>query len=242
MNPAGLGVYCRALKESVFGSPGEAAEKARRYGVKWVALLGCWQHDEGPHKGKSTGPQVGLRQYAEAFRLHDIQVWVWGYPVAGLEHEFVDRMAQAAAQAEASGWLLDPEVSYKGREPAARRLVELTLDALDESTGLGVTSYPVPTFHPTWPWEAFGGVGFGSPQTYHVSEELVARAHREWTARGWNYLCPSLPAFGPHARDQERLRAYLAAQGDVPGIIVWDWSQLQPAEWRVYAEWAAGRR
>lgn len=229
--PVGPGVYVRDITRPVHGSPAEAAAQAARHGITWVALAALWlERAMNVHD---------LPDYGQAFRDSGIAVWVWGYPEAGAEAHCVELLRRGAELAGAVGLILDPEAPYKGRPDEAAELMRLTIDALDERLGLGVTSYPVPRAHPTFPWQAFGGYGWGSPQTYRLPVSRLAEAHAGWRALGWDHIVPSVPAFGPHAGDG--LRDYLAAQGDVPGVIAWDWSQLDGREWRALAEWGSQR-
>jgi hypothetical protein len=194
--------------------------------------MACWQYDQ-THRHRPFN-QDKLEKYGEAFRDQGIDVWVWGYPHAGMEEAFVDTMRRSADLAGASGILIDPELSYKEEAGAARKLVELTIDSLDESLGLGVTSYGIPAYHPTFPWSSFAGYGWGSPQLYTATPHEIRKGLGEWKGAGWEHIVPSVPAFG--RRQTSEFRQYINRFVGVPGIIFWSWRQLQSNEWRVIAE------
>jgi len=234
-DPTGIGLYLRQLDARTHGTPKAAARRARDNGVSFVALLACWQDGKG-HRARNV---KRLPAYAEEFATAGVTPWIWGFPKAGLEDLFVERM-QGASAAPVAGWILDPEASYKRKPKQARRLVDLTLDSLSERLRLGVTSYGLAKAHPTFPWKTFGGHGWGSPQLYTVGPAHIDQGLAQWRAHGWAHLIPSVPSFGP--RSGARLHDYLSnfVDGDehVAGFVVWSWMQTKSDEWRVLARWA----
>ena len=232
-DPTGVGVYLREL--STVGTPKAVAKRARDNGVRFVALLACWQDGAG-HKARN---RKLLPAFAEELARVGVLPWIWGYPHAGLEERFVERMREAAA-APVAGWILDPEVSYKKKPAAAQKLVDLTTDALTERLGLGVTSYGLAKAHPTFPWKTFGGRGWGSPQLYDVAPAQIDRGIAEWRAHGWEHVVPSVPSFGPKsgAKLHDFLSHFVDGKEDVAGFVVWSWTQTSSDEWRVLARWA----
>ena len=86
-----------------------------------------------------------------------------------------------------------PAGSAATRKAQARKLVELTLDAMNESLGLGITSYGMARFHRNFPWDVFGGVGFGSPQLYSVGPKQIDKGIQQWRGHGWQTSVPSVP-------------------------------------------------
>jgi len=199
------------------------AAKARKAGITWIALQAVWQHETGVTRRDDL---TRLHLYADALQDQGIRVWVWGYPYAGREADFAAGMADAAAVTEADGLLLDPELPYRGRPEAARDLLVEVLDVMDESLGIGVTSYGLQKFHPRFPWAEWAHVGFGSPQLYTVSDALFKRGMAEWRAR-WDLVIPSIAAYG--SKDESELPARLRLAGS--SCILWSWRQLSGREW-----------
>jgi len=234
-DPTGVGLYLRELRAATHGAPKAAARRARDNGVSFVALLACWQDRKG-HRARNVSR---LPAYAEEFAAVGVTPWIWGYPHAGMEERFVERM-RAASSEPVAGWILDPEVSYKRRPMSAQTLVDLTLDSLSERLRLGVTSYGLPRAHPGFPWATFGGHGWGSPQLYGVSPALVDRGLADWRERGWTYAVPSVPSFGPKsgARLHDYLSGFVDGEEEIRGFLVWSWMQTTSDEWRVLARWA----
>lgn len=229
--PRGVGVYSMGLSAQVHGTPLQAAQRAKDHGLSFVMLLGCWQDGPGKHADSNRSD---LPDYGAAFREAGVDVWVWGYPWGTIEQipRFVQRMRRAAKDAGAVGLLLDPELGFKG--DGAKHMPELlrqTLDSLDESLGVGITSYPIPQWHPDMDWAAMGGFGFGSPQTYSVDLQTAIKAIRLWRGLGWGHIVSSVPAYGANSRD--RMAAYAGAIGEhADALCFWQWPQLDASEWK----------
>jgi len=167
------------------------------------------------------------------------------------------------------GWLWDPELGYKWqskrknvplnmrgqpeykagvhatgvaavRKKQAITLKELSLDAMNESLNIGITSYGMAPGHRNFPWKEFGGVGFGSPQLYSVGPKDIDRGISAWRKLGWVNIVPSVPTFGKNSG--ERLHAHLSNFVDgeerISGFIFWSWRQTRGDEWNVLSRWA----
>ncbi len=226
-------MYVRNITRRLHGTPAEAAAKAKDHGLSWVAIMACWQESD-----RHTPMNLrDLEPYAAAFREAGIDVWIWGYPWGGRESEFCDAMGKALELSGGSGILIDPELGYKAPDSPlrARRLVGGTLDLLNESQGLGVTSYGLTTAHRTFPWDSFAGVGFGSPQVYTVHLKTAELALRQWKALGWDHVIASVPTFGKKSGAQ--IPAYAGElQKLCDGLIFWSWRSTSRAEWREIAK------
>lgn len=264
--PRGLGMYIRKLSKKAHGRPAAAAKKAKANGVTWVALLCCWQDRKQQHDRHVEYNRDKLGDYASAFADVGIDPWVWSFPRAGWVVEHGRTVGDALDHPAVAGILLDPEVYFKwdteedgevmgmrGTREAvefegqsgtkdwaqywARQLVRDTLDQMDERHGIGITSYGVQRFHKNFPWEDFGGVGFGSPQLYRVSRELVEDSVHTWGER-WDSILPSIPTFGDQSGTN--LSGHLKKfEGlDIQGLIAWSWRQTDRREWAVLREWA----
>jgi hypothetical protein len=256
--PTGIGVYIRGLQEKIHGTPKQAAKKARDHGVSFVVILACWQDMMRGTKivrtlrsnHSSFSRKTRLNAYVSAFTEKGIDVWLWGYPWGGHEDSFVRAMKDATlfCNGQIKGWLLDPEIGYKWsrrtimtRTEQAQKLMNLTLDAMDESLGLGITSYGVAKGHPNFPWNIFSQYGFGSPQLYNLNNIMIKRGLEQWKKHGWSHLAPSVQAFG--AKDEEKLDGYLGLFNklDRPpseAFIFWSWRQLSNLEWHTIKKWS----
>ena len=240
--PRGTGVFMRALTRTIYGTPAQAAKKAADHGLSWVALM-AWGIVGDPPRERMQG-LAPIAEYGQAFRERGIVPWVWFYPLHPNAPEEAARAAgKALAACDGRGLILDPEKPYKGQPGAMRRLVDASLDELDESQGIAMTSYPLARLHPTMPWAEMVA-GTGMPQTYTVTPANARRAVAEWRERGHTSIVPIGPAFG--ARSGAALRKYLsdsfldAGKTIVDGIGLWSWPQLNLREWKTIeavAQW-----
>ena len=230
----GTGMFLRTLTTRIYGTPEQAARKAKEHGLRWVALMALGLRGSDAHEW--VHPVEPLADYAAAFREAGIDVWVWFFPRAD-EPEQAAAVAGAALTAcEGAGLILDIEKPYRGRVEACRRLVRASLDQLDERQGIAVTSYPLERYHRTLPWAEMVA-GAGMPQTYRILPTSARRAVHEWRERGHASIVPVGPAFGPNSGS--KLLRYLSEaylDGGVPiidGLGLWSWPQMSRAEWRV---------
>ena len=269
IEPRGLGAYIRKINRRVHGSPAKAAAHAKARGMGWVAILCAWQDKRGQHDRHVEYNRDDIADYAQAFAEEGVDPWVWTFPRATYEHEHARTVREALGHKHVRGVLLDPEVYYKwdssheemdnktvrgvyeaveveGKKGSedwarywARTLVRSTLDALGKDQGIGVTSYGVTRFHPNFPWEDFGGVGFGSPQLYRVSDRLVQESVDAWHHLGWDKILPSIPTFGDQSGTNLARHLDKFSGLDISGLIAWSWKQPDHREWGVLQGWAA---
>src|SRR5690242_20444282 len=97
--PSGVGVFTRALRESIVGTPEALAQRCKALGISFVPLMAGWQDP----RGLTTPNDGALERYAEVLSMNGIDVWLWGYPWAGGEKEFVDAMFSRARAIAARG-------------------------------------------------------------------------------------------------------------------------------------------
>ncbi len=261
--PTGVGIYLRALKP-MRETPKRAAKIAKDIGISFVAIYVVQQDiSNGKPRTLSTNSLMDVQRYAEAFATVGIDPWIWGYPWAGRETEFVENMHDATG-GNVVGWILDPELGYKwkgggtkagqkeadpnapaptGTQTAQRRaaklLVSACLDAMTEKHNIGVTSYGCMSYHRPFPWEEFV-VGWGSPQLYEVEPAQVDQGIADWHKLGFGHVIPSVPAFGDKsgAKLHDFLSCFVDGTENIDGFLVWSWPQLSNDEGRVLARWA----
>lgn len=232
--PRGTGVFARWLSTRVYGTPMQAALRAREHGLSWVGLMALGL--VGDPSRERDHPVSILADYAQAFREVGLEVWIWFFPLADDPERAADVAGRALRAAGGRGLILDVEKPYRGHVGATRRLVTASLDQLREDQGVAVTSYPLARYHRPLPWSELV-VGTGMPQTYTIAPELARVAVEEWRDRGHTSIVPIGPAYGPNSGT--RLQHYLEAayfDAGVPtvdGLGIWSWPQLSSAEWRV---------
>lgn len=247
----GMGVFMQALKP-MKETPLKAAKRAAENGVSSVALFAVMQERTGL---KTIDTIDTMKRYADAFKEMGIEVWIWGFPYAGREAEFVGAMKAFSDALGPSGWILDPEVSYKWKTPAqapakreaASKLASLTFDALTEATGLVMTSYGMIDFHTNFPWADLA-VGQGCPQLYlpdivnsKKAAQLVNEGIESWAKLYQRaQLIPAVPAFGENsgARMHDFLSYFVDEGEPIDGMLVWSWPQIAPDEWRIIKRWS----
>jgi hypothetical protein len=243
----GTGIYLRGLSEGSYGTPKQAAKKAKDNGISFVAILAAWQYPDKTIMSNGRDPSL-IQKYADAFFTAGIDVWLWGYPWAGREHEYVDRLAQVSESCKViQGWLHDPELGYKWTVSEKQKILKCATElkrltqcyALDPIE-IGVTSYGMPKGQPNFPWSVFGSWGFGSPQLYTVGPADVDRGIVQWREKGWKTILPSVPLYGVNsgAKLHDFLSSFVDGEEFIDGFIFWSWPQASDDEWRVMARWA----
>ena len=231
--PRGTGVFLRALNRAQYGTPRQAAAKASRHGVSWVALMAIGLAGDPPRE--RVQGLVPIADYGQAFREAGIEVWVWFFPLAEAPEAAATAAGRALRACGGRGLILDVERPYRGRAAACRRLVSTSLDELREDQGIAVTSYPLVRFHEVMPWDEMVA-GTGMPQTYTITPANARLAVNQWRSRGHTSIVPIGPAFGPNSG--VKLRRYLenayldAGTPTVDGIGIWSWPQMALREWR----------
>jgi hypothetical protein len=241
--PNGVGIYIRQISQARHGTPIEAAARAADHGVRWVSIMTVWQEAIATKTKVCNKPDSSrYAEYVQAFTEAYINVWLWGYPWQGKEARFAVEVDRAIVQVPGliRGVMLDPEKGYKwydkqGEKKArvsADRLVTNTLDLLDESTDIGVTSYGQPKIHGNFPWKNLVA-GFGSPQFYTVGRKAIENGVKQWRELGFTSIVPSVPAYGPRTVDPgiEEYVGYFDDL-DVDGVIFWSWRQLTREKWK----------
>lgn len=230
--PRGAGLYYRRL------DPRGARAAARRcadHGLSHVALASVWL--EGGHTRDLVASAIE-EEYAAAFREVGLDVWIWGYPDAGLEREFVWAIMEHVWRLDAVGPLLDVEKSYRRNLTAAEQLIDATLDALDERHSFGATYYGSPRMFASELRRLLAGVAWVSPQVYTVEPWVARKLLEDWRELGAEHLVASVPTYGPQSGGN--LGAYLGAIEDlVEGVIAWSANSVDDIEWRTLERWAS---
>ena len=238
-----IGVYVRALKEKIHGTPEQAARRAHDHGLTMVPILACWQSPKGTALSNGKTAERIIR-YAEAFEAAGVDPWLWGYPWATRIDEYVDRIQGLMHRARGLffGHISDPELGLKPRDGRTREQCEAAALQLSEISDM-VTSYGMAAGPPDLPWTQLAAVhpprlpAIGSPQFYKTPPADIPRGLDAWERCGFDGLVPSVPAYGPYSKGE--LDGYLA--GLAPrsrGFLVWSWRQMDALEWRTVAQWS----
>ena len=233
-------IYVRGLRSGT--EPARLATDYAGNGINMV-LIKCIGQDPGK-KMHNVNTKL-LSKYVKEFDDVGITCGIWGYPWGGMENKFVERLSWCIDRCEGRiRWIcLDPELGYKykihGMDKAnhyASMLVNKTIDVMDESMNLIVTSYGVKRWHPGFPWDNLLA-GVGSPQFYKATESQIQDGIEDWKNAGWDSMMPSIPSYGPNSG--EHLVAYtdiIRAAMDTAGAkhvgwIIWSDRQMDRLDW-----------
>ena len=204
--PRGKGVFVRNLASS--GDPERFAALVQSMGLSWVAVEILWQETGEPDRLHGSR----LAEYAPALLAAGVDIWVWLYPAPDGVTRAIERVRAAYERVpEVRGVIIDPEKPFYSlhyAEPAARLMAGLA--ALGRP--IGVTTYPVPAWHPVFPWAAFVKyASFGVPQVYtDRGGAYAARAISEYKALGFPVVIVALGASSTHSgAEMTRLASYV---------------------------------
>lgn len=240
--PVGLGVYVRRHVEQ--WDAAECARSASRYlaaRVRRVSLM------VEAVQGRPVGTDA-LARAAECYREHGIgvELWTFPHPTQRPSQAVLEALADARTATGASTCTLDVE-AFEQQAPTAQWVRELIDGARGLFGHVAVTSYPVPAWHRTMPWDAMLSADSGSPQLYE-SALIADRVRRSFAAWGRLPLVPSLPAYdvGAGLNAETQLLAALDAvcldpvtrRPRVSGATLWSDPQIDARERRVLADWA----
>lgn len=237
MLPVGNGYFLWILDRITGGDPVAMADRAVRYGLKWVAIKIA--------NGYATfGSQSLNRAVTDAFHSRGIQVWGWHY-VYGAYPEIEGNIAVAETNRfDLDGYIIDAEMEYKtpGRAVAAKQYLDILRRGIKKPIGL--TSYRFPHLHWDFPWTTFlPRVDFNMPQVYwmgahNAGEQLYKSVSQfrdlapnqpliplgaAFTEQGWNPTVGEILEFRKVANDLK-----------VPGYGWWEWyfaETRNPAWW-----------
>lgn len=227
--PKGIGLYFLRLP----ADPADTARRLAQGGIRWVALGAAW-HDAD--ETKLMNPPDRIADFAKGMRAAGITPHLWGYPW----HDRVDRFVsdlRSCTTADIAGWLLDPELGFKGQPNALADLVQKARSA-GPAGPLGLTSFG--NTKVDFPFASAAGVDYGSPQLYTVDASGVRAGLAGWSAIGLPALIPS---FGLYTSDGGKNRKKTAAEldahlaaFDVAGIgamIGWSYPWIDDSHWPV---------
>lgn len=174
----GKGAFMRSLVGP--GSPAELVETLEELDLSWVLLAG--EEESGQ---VSTIYRDRLPAYVEALDDAGITAWLWGWPMTpGRE---ADRMIELAGELGVGGVVYDLEGQVYARK-YAEPIADMLRKTREAGLAVGVTTYPIRSFHPGFPWSAFERVGLdvGMPQAYDSKHkwgpDFQRSAVEDWSA------------------------------------------------------------
>ena len=227
--PRGKGMFVRSVKH--VGSIEAMMARVAQAGLGWLAFQCIWQYAD-----KKSAVWTGFSRHAAALRAAGHACWVWGFPYAGREAEFVDVLLGTATGCGAAGVLVDAELPYVEAPEAAARLMAALLPAARRAgLAVGLTSYGAPWNFPRFPWAAFTGVDFAAPQIYDTSNNqgpgYAQRSIAAYRTLGFSRVVPAGPTFGKTAAQWSALHASLPVPDGA--VVWWDWfnSTQNPFTW-----------
>jgi hypothetical protein len=259
--PQGLGLYIRHIDNPKTFPIGNMVQN----NIKWVAIGGPWHEVDS---NRWVNNPTMLKQATEIFTNAGLDVHVWGYPYFNKVQSFVDDLAQCTVP-QTVGWLLDPELGFKGFLNKAKELLILSrAEATKRNLVLGMTSYGLPRLHATFPFSAFAAAGeenplkecdYGSPQLYTVSDRQIVEGLRSYEAVGFNRIIPSFGLFKHVVDDPSKpfsasnkkavsrtveeldrhLEKFLRSGVKFDGMIGWSSNFIDPKHWVVLHKYAA---
>lgn len=241
--PRGKGLFVRSwhvTTQVVTGSPRSFVDAYRAAGFQWAA----------PVTLGGTVVKLRQREYWQAMRDSGVKCYgTWVLPEPG--PNTLDRARRFVADMHslgADGVINDPELAYKERPDDAQALHEvLRSECRSAGLTLGFTSYSVPDFHPSFPWEAFRDSDFALAQTYdrdnRFDPRYFQRAIDGYEERGFRNV---FPCFGlnDHARRTTKsvpnLRKHLSLIPASQAVCGWGPPTIPSAQWRVLSAWRNG--
>lgn len=246
ITPRGLGVFCRRDVYAMRGAElAKRADRALAARVRWVCLM------LDAVDGYRVDPKK-LEFVAQAYRERaNAQVYVWSFPGddAMLNvTEQVEWVSGLADKVSAAGVILDLEAPCKFKPLETSRLVAGVRLRNGTKRGLGITSYPLRSMHPSMPWASMGA-GFGMPQLYTTAatRKLASRALAEWGAND-RPVVPVLAAYdyaklggdeGMRLRgDLQRVCLDDDGNPRVQAAAIWSEPQLDEGERQALDWWA----
>lgn len=238
LTPTGAGIYLRQIRSEQHGR--ELAKKIAGHGLRFAAFFATWQDSKGRRDVVKRGPELAC---AEQLERLGVDRWAWGYPDAGHEAEFLRVMLEHARALRCVGILPDVEKPYRSDVVHTEALVDQTLDALDESLGLGVTMFGNPKLFSKVIAKLLARFGWLSPQVYTVEPWRARQLLEQWrelaaAAPGQHTpIIASVPTYGPNS--EGNLGAYLGAIEDlVDGAIAWSEPSTSELEWKTLGRWS----
>ncbi len=153
---------------------------------------------------------VPWREIARALRTHGLAVGGWGYhygkDIAGEARRAIETMEYG----EADLLVLDVESEFEGRPAAARELSERLRDAVGAGYPLYFSSFAIPRYHRSFPYDEFRRHGIGTaPQLYWNAfgwpmEQALARMYEGYADLGFGPE-ETFPVAGPASGDGEEI-------------------------------------
>lgn len=227
--PSGKGMFVRSIKH--VGSVAAMMSRIETIGLRWLAFQAIWQY-----KGEKSNIYKGFAPHAKALRASARQSWVWGYPYAGKEDEFIDVMLSAASSCEARGIIVDAEQPYDEQPAAAEALMgALMPKARKAGLCVGFTSYGAPWYFKKFPWKAFAAADFAVPQIYDKDNNQGPKYPKKsidaYKKLGFQRIIPACPTFSKTPKQLKALHAAMLAEEKA--ICWWDWynSVQNPFTW-----------
>jgi hypothetical protein len=176
--PKGKGIFIWYLFRA--GTPGEAAAKAVKAGIRWVAIKMQNGMLVADGRSQSTFNAQDPEAYVKAFKDAGVAVYGWPY-LYGSSTYLYDREVEASINAinrfQVDGWLLDIEGQWEdqGKAGMADGYCTRVRAAIPDTVGFGLCSYRFPSLHASVPWAAFlKHMDFHAPQVYWVGSHNPA--------------------------------------------------------------------
>ena len=196
---------------------------------------------------------VPWREIARALRTHGLAVGGWGYhygkDIAGEARRAIETMEYG----EADLLVLDVESEFEGRPAAARELSERLRDAVGAGYPLYFSSFAIPRYHRSFPYDEFRRHGIGTaPQLYWNAfgwpmEQALARMYEGYADLGFGPE-ETFPVAGLYREGSAPYPSVQSVQGFIRetaargygSVSFWSYEHMDEAMWQAVAGPASG--
>ena len=227
----GKGMWIWQIKNCEGGDLGAIVAKAQAAHLSHVIIKVA--------DGTGYGPSTEPAKYPKLVRrLQDvgIQAWVWQYVYANHPTAEAEWGARLANKVGADGFVIDAEVEYKGKYSRADTYATVLRSHLDDDIPIALSSYYLPSYHPTIPWKQFLAVcDLNMPQIYWCSHSPVWAVQKS-IVENRKFGVPVFPTIGGHTRIWHRANTQKLAIAEIAkfgllGFNVWSWQHMGKARW-----------
>ncbi len=222
--PKGKGLFIDDLVREG-KNPQHLIQRLKWLDIKWIAVEIYWV-DSGQENTHNL-EDGALAAFVPELAAAGIDVWVWGFPAPWRVDRYVELTDYAYKVApKVKGSIIDAEKPMYG--PYESEMSDLVSRVKDLGKPVGVTSYPLPKWHPGFPWNGITEADFGMPMIYgERGGEFPNRSDDAWRKElGFDVVIPLNGASSAHKvndPDGFGMREQAEVSDTSDGAIAW-WS------------------
>ncbi len=231
----GKGVWIWQIPKCERGDVHAIVAKARAHGLTRVLVKvadGIKYHGANRNKFESL---------VHALHAANIEPWIWQYACGNHPTEEAAFFAQLANDLDVPAVVVDAEAEYKDKHQQARMYVTSLKLRLKPGIAVGISSFYIPSYHPTFPWGVFcNAADFIMPQVYWFRHDPVWALRKSLSELG-KYNKPIIPTLAAYKRfyhkpSQIRTAVAYCNQMGLRGFDFWSWQHAGEARWSVIGE------